>query len=121
MLIANFYSVSGFRSSAKEVNATIVLNAKHKVYDGHFADNPVVPGVIQLQIAKEVLEQAHNRSLFMGSITQVKYLVPIVPDANIELSISISYQFIDENKIKTNIIVSSGDVIFTKAKIVFTM
>jgi hypothetical protein len=56
----------------------------------------------------------------MGDITQVKYLMPIVPDAHQELLIKIVYKYTDDKKIKTTITISRSDMIFTKARIIFT-
>ena len=35
----------------------IRLNAKHSIYEGHFPEQPITPGVVQLAIIKELLAE----------------------------------------------------------------
>ena len=121
MLIKEFYKIINLVSVESEVKATIKLNPNHKVYKGHFPDQAVVPGVIQLQIVKEILENHLSKNLFMGNITQVKYLVPITPVEVPELHISITYKNDDEGNLKSNVFISFEETIFTKARVIFTL
>ena len=120
MLIKDFYKIGQLSSTETDLKASIVLNPDHEVYKGHFPSQPVVPGVIQLQIVKELLENQFGQKLFMGSITQVKYLIPITPAENNVLNISISKKIDESNTFKTNVSIHFGDTVFTKAKITFT-
>jgi 3-hydroxyacyl-[acyl-carrier-protein] dehydratase len=121
MLIKDFYKIEQSSSTETDLKASIVLNPDHEVYKGHFPTQAVVPGVIQLQITKELIENHLDKKLFMSNIAQVKYLVPIIPEEVPELAISINYKDIDERNIKTDISISFGDVVFTKAKINFSI
>ncbi len=121
MLIKNFYTINDLTFNGSGIDATIKLNPNHEVYLGHFPEQPVVPGVIQLQIAKELLEEVMQAKLFMNNITQVKYLIPITPNKNPELAFSILNKAIDDNTIKSTITISYNDVIFTKARISFSI
>ena len=120
MLIKDFYKIDQLSSIETDLNASIVLNPEHEVYKGHFPSQPVVPGVIQLQIVKELLEKQLNQKLFMGSIAQVKYLIPITPLEFTELNISVAIKSDESNTFKTNVSIHFGDTVFTKAKITFT-
>jgi len=119
MLIKEFYKIVNLYSSDSRIIATIKLNPDHEVYKGHFPTQPVVPGVIQLQIVKEILEEVLETKLFMGNIIQVKYLIPITPVENPELTFNITSKKTDSNNIKSTTSIGFNDNIFTKAKIVF--
>jgi len=121
MLIKDFYKIIDLTSSETGITASIKLNPHHEVYKGHFPDQPVVPGVAQLQIVKEILESHFGEELFMGNISQVKYLIPINPNEVTELNISINPKIDMEGNIKTNLLISFGEAIFTKAKITFSV
>jgi 3-hydroxyacyl-[acyl-carrier-protein] dehydratase len=103
--------------NGNEIHAVVELNSNHPVYDGHFKEQPVVPGVMQLQIVKEILEYQLNQELFMNDIKQVKYLKPIVPNNNLELKISISRK--KPNELYFVFDISMDDITFTKARIGF--
>lgn len=121
MLIKDFYKINNLTSDESEVIARIKLNPNHEVYKDHFPGQAVVPGVIQLQIVKEILEKLFNKNLFMGNITQVKYLNPITPVEVPELNISITYKNDNAGILKTNVLISFEEIIYTKARIIFTL
>ena len=119
MLIKDFYTINELTFNGSGIDATIKLNPNHVVYLGHFPEQPVVPGVIQLQIVKELLEEVMQAKLMMDNIIQVKYLIPITPNENPVLVFSIMNKTIDENTIKSTITVGDNDKVFTKARISF--
>jgi len=59
MLLPDFYHIIHLEQSDKQLSAQIRLNPNHEVYRGHFPQQAVVPGVVQLQIVKELLEQSN--------------------------------------------------------------
>ncbi len=119
MLIKDFYKIENFTSEDYKITATIKLNPNHEVYKGHFPKQPVVPGVIQLQIVKELLEKHLKKKLFMNKITQVKYLIPIIPTNSPKLVIIITTKRTDENILKSNISIGFDNSVFTKARVSF--
>ncbi|NOY49648.1 MAG: 3-hydroxyacyl-ACP dehydratase [Chlorobi bacterium] len=121
MLIENFYKTLDSSRSERGYVFNIKLKPGHEVYKGHFPDQPVVPGVIQLQIIKELLEGQKQLSLFMDSIVQVKYLRPILPDEDTLLKLEVGIKTQTPENIKSRIVISSGEIIFTKAIINFSI
>lgn len=119
MLISGFYSIDKNIIDNTVITSSIKLNPNHEVYKGHFPQQAVVPGVIQLQIAKEILEENLNLKLLMNDIIQVKYLKPIIPDQDTIIKFEITIKEQTTSDIKTNIIIGSEDIIFSKAKISF--
>ncbi|MAZ94373.1 MAG: hydroxymyristoyl-ACP dehydratase [Bacteroidales bacterium] len=116
-LVEDFYKIVDISENKNEIHAVVELNSNHPIYDGHFKEQPVVPGVMQLQIVKEIIETRLDHKLFLNNINQVKYLRPILPDNNLELKISISRKKPNELYFVFNI--SAGDIMFTKARIGF--
>ena len=119
MLIKDFYTINDLTFNGSGIDAVIKLNPNHEVYLGHFPEQPVVPGVIQLQIVKELLEEVMQAKLMMDNIIQVKYLMPITPNENSKLDFSITNKMNGGNRIKSNITIGINDAIFTKARIEF--
>ena len=121
MLIKEFYKIINLSSRNSGIVTTIKLNPDHDVYKGHFPNQPIVPGVIQLQIIKELMEKHTGKELFMGSIQRVKYLVPIIPTNTPQLDFTLANSNTDENKIKSTVSIGFQDRIFTKVKLEFTI
>ena len=60
----DFYTVKEKKQiSEKEISVVIELNQQHAIYSGHFPDQPIVPGVCQIQIVKELLEDLMGKKL----------------------------------------------------------
>jgi len=114
MLIKDFYSVSDFSASQESARETILLNPSHQVYKGHFPDQPVVPGVIQVQILRELLEHVFNKKFFIKEVTSAKYLNVIVPDDKL-LTVEITYKPFEEG-FKLNGVIKNEEHIFCKVK-----
>jgi len=95
MLLKNFYKVISLESTAKNSYlAMILINEEHEVFKGHFPGNPIMPGVCMMQIIKEITEQISASSLFMQSLSNVKFMALInpfnTPELRLELDISLT-------------------------------
>ncbi|HRO41490.1 MAG TPA: 3-hydroxyacyl-ACP dehydratase [Flavipsychrobacter sp.] len=88
MLKTDFFTVHNLQSGEGTLSCTITFNKAHKIFEGHFPQQPVVPGVCTIQIAKELLEQQLNKKLFLRSTGQVKFLQLITPDINPDVFIN---------------------------------
>ena len=45
ILQVDFYTINNLQVVGTTVNAELVLNAGHSIYEGHFPGQPVTPGV----------------------------------------------------------------------------
>lgn len=100
MLLKNFYNIIKSESlEAHSFVATIEIQKEHPIFEGHFPNFPVTPGVGMLQILKEVTENHFMQSLFLVSASNVKFLSLVNPNVNAFLEFNIYYQE-DEHIIK---------------------
>lgn len=92
MLRNDFYSVSIIHSDGSStVDATLLLNDKHAIFDGHFPGQPVVPGVCMLQMITECLEQAVACKLRLTAAAAIKFLSVLVPEPNKKIRMQASF------------------------------
>jgi 3-hydroxymyristoyl/3-hydroxydecanoyl-(acyl carrier protein) dehydratase len=61
------------------------IAASHPALPGHFPGNPVVPGVVLLDRVAAAIERAWQ--VRVGTLAQVKFLRPLLPDQEAELTI----------------------------------
>ncbi|MCB2206752.1 MAG: hydroxymyristoyl-ACP dehydratase [Bacteroidetes bacterium] len=116
MLVEDFYHITELIKHEDALDAEIKLNADHEVYKGHFPERPVVPGVIQLQVIKEVLENVLGIDLMIREIVVAKYLRPVTPGENLFLQIRIDYKQGETGEYLINARVTKNDTTFTKLK-----
>lgn len=90
MLLKDFYQVISIENASEnKYLARISVNAEHEVFKGHFPGNPIMPGVCMMQIIKELTEQISESSLFMQSLTNVKFMALINPFNSPELRLDL--------------------------------
>lgn len=78
-LLHDFYSIIAFSSTEGKVSASISLNNAHTVFQGHFPNNPVTPGVCMMQIIKELAEKWAAGPLILKKARNVKFMAIINP------------------------------------------
>jgi 3-hydroxyacyl-[acyl-carrier-protein] dehydratase len=76
MLLNKLYKISHLELSHDRsgIVASIELNWRHPLFEGHFPGNPILPGVCTVQIIKELLEESFHKSLMMTQARNIKYL-----------------------------------------------
>ncbi len=82
MLLNDFFTITDTVSSATEIWAELVINADHKIFEGHFPNQPVVPGVCMMQMIKEILEQVIDKKTNLVKAADMKFLAVIDPRQN---------------------------------------
>ena len=115
MLIKNFYTVQNLVTGENKFTAVIGLNPGHEVYDGHFPGQPVVPGVIQIQLLRELAEEVLLQKLFINQVVSAKYLNMIVP-GRYPLLIELVYKSVEEGY-SINGTIKNDERIFSKIKL----
>lgn len=58
----------------------ISINANHSVYEGHFPGNPIMPGVVQLQIITDLLSHYLGKEVSLKNARSLKFLNVINPN-----------------------------------------
>ena len=99
--------------------AMIKLNEQHPVYLGHFPGNPVVPGVCQIQMIKEIFSEVIHKEVSLVNSDNIKFLNIIVPVKYPVLEIKISIKKQKEEGWEVSGTISKDNLLFLKFKGVF--
>lgn len=118
MLAGNFYTVTAQSQEPGQVTATIELNAAHAIFQGHFPEQPVVPGVCMMQTITEVLETALEKKVTLKKASQMKFLQMIDPVKQPLVDVTVSYKE-DEAGWKVNATLKREDKTFMKFQGIF--
>ena len=95
MLQNDFFTISSLEKEGAEIKAGLVINAAHKIFEGHFPGHPVVPGVCMMQMVKEIMEQVTGKKTNLISAAEMKFLAIIDPQENNNIQSALKYH-IDE-------------------------
>jgi 3-hydroxyacyl-[acyl-carrier-protein] dehydratase len=97
----------------------IKLNEQHPVYQGHFPGNPVVPGVCQIQMIKEIFSEVLHKEVSLVNSDNIKFLNIIIPVKYPVLEIKISIKKQKEEGWEVAGTISKDNLLFLKFKGVF--
>lgn len=91
MLIPNLYIVKEIiKTDDNNFKVEIELNPNHEVFEGHFPNNPIMPGVCMMQIIKEITEGFVEKDLFLSKVSNVKFMATINPFINSILELNLN-------------------------------
>ncbi len=99
ILLNDFFTIEQWNASEGAIDATILINKAHRIFDGHFPNQPVVPGVCMMQLIKEMLEHQLQRPTQLSTAAEMKFLAVIDPTRNNLISASIKYS-VEEEQVK---------------------
>ncbi len=97
----------------------IELNKEHSIFKGHFPDQPVLPGVSQIGIITDFLEQSLKLELNLINAKNVKFLKMIDPGKTATLSIETSILENSQDLIKISSQIKSNEGTCLKFKAVY--
>ena len=72
------------------------VDPKHKIFEGHFPGQPVVPGVCLIQSLKEIIEESEGRKFQLESASNIKFLAVIDPNVNQTITWEVSLDKTEE-------------------------
>lgn len=119
MLKNNLYTIEQLHPVENGLDASIRILETCEILKGHFPGHPVVPGVCQLQMLKELLQEHLGKTLLMTEASMVKFLTMLAPPTFTEADWSIQYQLQDTDTIQVQATLKKDTHIFLKFKGLF--
>ena len=121
MLSGNFFQITAFLSTGQfpeviQIKASGKLNENHEIFKGHFPGNPVVPGVCQIQMIKELIEKALNGFFRLTESDNVKFLSMISPIKTPVVEFEIQIKWISPTVFSANATIIAGNLPMLKFK-----
>lgn len=100
MLFKDFYTITDIKDNSGSYTIEVRLNADHEVYNGHFPEQPVVPGVCIMQLVKECVEQIKNQELAYSQVQSCKFISVVNPKIDNTLEVVLMLANEEDNSIK---------------------
>lgn len=89
MLIKDFYRIRSKENTGDGTLYSVSLNSAHEVYKGHFPDKPITPGVCNIQMIKELAEDAAGQKFALRNIDRCRLTAMVTPDGSPDLEVMI--------------------------------
>lgn len=81
MLLDSIYTIIESNTlDGEEVVYSIDLNGNHDIYKGHFPGFPVTPGVVEIEIVKELLGVYLNQKVALSKISNCRFTNILNPE-----------------------------------------
>ncbi len=98
MLKDSFYKVNRVSQDATQgvFSYEVTFIAENIIFDGHFPNQPVVPGVTIIQMVKELMSEGYKMPLVYSQVVNTKFLQVINPREEFYFSLELSVKKTDE-------------------------
>ena len=116
MLLDNFFTISNLEITGFDVKAELLINTGHKIFEGHFPGQPVVPGVCMMQMVKEIMEQVTLKKTNLVKANEMKFLAVIDPSQNNIISTTLKYTMEENGNMNVVAVFFKGELTHFKFK-----
>jgi 3-hydroxyacyl-[acyl-carrier-protein] dehydratase len=110
------YQISNLAIKESSFSAEITFDPSHPVFQGHFPGQPIVPGVVLVEISAAVLSLVTGKELIVKEASVIKFLRVIEPIKQLTVMINGSVIEEDHAVYKADMSFSAGEAVFAKLK-----
>ena len=115
----DFYTIN---ASHEEENATIysvTINKGHAIFKGHFPGNPVTPGVVQMEVVKELMQVTLGKEMNLLSMGNCKFLAVLNPEETADVDITLNITETEDGNSKVKALIQQDETTFLKMSAVY--
>ena len=117
----NFYTINELEFAENKILAAIKINSNHSIFEGHFPNNPVTPGVVEMEIVKEIVSEAIKKNLKMSKMSNCKFLAVLNPINSSEVNLKIDVLELENNRIRINAQIVDQQTVYLKMGAEYTI
>ena len=96
-ILPEYYTVLEEHIAEQNASFTVRLNTECAVYQGHFPEQPIAPGVCNIQMLTECVSRAVNQPLCLTHIRQCRFISLVTPQKTPFLDINIQWEKKEEH------------------------
>jgi 3-hydroxyacyl-[acyl-carrier-protein] dehydratase len=96
LLLNDLYTIESLTERENTIQASVLLNADHAIFKGHFPGQPVLPGVCMLEMITVITGENLKTPLRIKEASLIKFLRMIDPKKNPMINFEIKYQTLPE-------------------------
>lgn len=108
------YKIINKETNGDAATYTLELLPTCPIYSAHFPEMPITPGVCQIQIVKELLEDFTSKFLTIQGVKNAKFVSVLTPDSKtIKVSL-LSKVNQEDNQIKAQAVIADDETTYAK-------
>lgn len=111
--LKGLFTVEDIQQNENKLIATVSLDANHEVFQGHFPNQPITPGVVQVYMVKVVLQQFFNASISLQTLNRCKFIAILNPRETPDITLHLTWSDTD-GAMKVSASGSGGEHTFFK-------
>lgn len=113
MLTDPIFKILSINSTEGLISAALEIDINHEIFNGHFPEQPVVPGACMVQLVKDILEKRLGTTLQLKIANNLKFLELINPQVISNLQLQLSY-IIEDELVRVNGDLVAENVVYFK-------
>lgn len=114
---AAFYKIIKKSETESSINYEVELNAEHPVYQGHFPDIAVAPGVMLTDMVRTLAENHLGKKLKLVEGKNIKFLQPVLPKEQTIFNLSLNIS--EENGVAVKSVCSNEKGTYFKVSAIY--
>jgi 3-hydroxyacyl-[acyl-carrier-protein] dehydratase len=114
IFLDSFYTLNNIENDGENLTFHLTIDPAHAIFNGHFPGNPVTPGVVQIEMIKELLSLHYQRPIQLKSMSNCKFLSILNPEENKDIQVKIKQVATDEQGLKISGNIEANGLLFLK-------
>ena len=110
----NFYTINELELVENKIHASIKIDSNHSIFEGHFPNNPITPGVVEMEIVKEIVSEGIQKTLKMSKMSNCKFLAILNPLNSSEVNVKIDVLEQENNRIRISAQILDQQTVYLK-------
>jgi len=83
-----YTQVEALASIEDTISARVTVSADSPWFDGHFPDDPILPGIAQLSMVADLVSGTDAKGMVMGNLSRVKFKKIVRPGVLLDISVT---------------------------------
>jgi len=115
-----FFTIKNQNITDGKAEFRVNLNAENFVYQAHFPNNPITPGVCLIQMAVELFSLLKGANFSIKALKNVKFTASINPLEFPEADFLLEFAK-NENLWQVKVLIKEKDIVFAKMSLVLSI
>ncbi|MEG1585793.1 MAG: hypothetical protein RR346_02840 [Bacteroidales bacterium] len=86
----HIFKIKHLKSEVNDHAVEVELNTNHRIFEGHFPEQPVVPGACMIEVIKRCVSTILGSPYRYASIGEFKFMSLILPDKDMYLLLKLT-------------------------------